>query len=414
MTIKCCHRCLKNFKTQIRLIIHLIKDKKCNIINDKYDVTYEKLIMTKVNKLMSTFESDLKIYLVKEGQVYKCKLCDYKSLDKHQIKRHLITTCLSQKYALDQSLIDLLSYSKNPDKCPLYKKSEINYTLSNFAPYIDMIEYDNFIKYECKFCKSTHDNKTDIYLHLDMKHQEQLQTHIDEEKYKALEIKMNQALEVKMNQVLEAKMNQVLETKMKNIDGKFNQIQSDNQKMNGKLNEIVSNNQSMSEEIKNIKPNINHNNINVYLHDNGNSLQLLNQMTGDFTEAIEFIRDCALSEITGDVKLIESIYMQPGHEAVFYVDNKKQKLASKGPDGKVTFDTKPIIARKLANSIQNGYLYGINYLVKADHDHGQLEDYDQYAWNQHIYKLNDPKYQKSLLHKADIPIKKAKLVKCYD
>jgi len=47
----------------------------------------------------------------------------------------------------------------------------------------------------------------------------------------------------------------------------------------------------------------------ICITNNDNYLDILTERMGDFSDAIEYIKDCALSDISGDCKLIEKIYM---------------------------------------------------------------------------------------------------------
>ena len=72
-------------------------------------------------------------------------------------------------------------------------------------------------------------------------------------------------------------------------------------------------------------------------------------------------------------------------------------------------DSKETFARKLANNLQNTYLKGVNYLINTNLENRKcpnklLEHYDLQMWNQHIYDLSDPQYQKKIINNLDIPI----------
>jgi hypothetical protein len=43
-------------------------------------------------------------------------------------------------------------------------------------------------------------------------------------------------------------------------------------------------------------------------NDNDNYLDMLTEEWGNFDRALEYIKDCALSSVTGDCKLIERVY----------------------------------------------------------------------------------------------------------
>lgn len=361
MNNRSCHRCSMKFNSCNRLVMHLLKEKKCTITNLKYDENYEKLIVSELNNIKTNLDSDAQVYIIKESKYFKCTLCDYKLNNRYHIKRHLMYGCLKEKYKPKKSLIQLLSY-----KQPLVLSERLKDNILNtFVPYIKIIKdaLNNYI-YECLICGLKYDDKYNIYGHIEEKHQNcinnvgNISKHID----------------------------LAIDAKLKDVHSKIIDMKS---------------------EMKNIKPMVHNNNLHIYLKDNGDALKLLEEKFGDFPRALEFIKNCALSHISGDVRLIEHLYLETNQPAVFFFNKKKQKLAWIDEYGLIHFDDKSVVGRKLANNLQNGYLNGANYLTdKSKTDGPLLEDYDINAWNDHIYLLNDVKYQLKLFKHLDIPIKK--------
>lgn len=140
---------------------------------------------------------------------------------------------------------------------------------------------------------------------------------------------------------------------------------------------------------------------------NDNYLDMLTTKTGDFNRAIEYIKECALSQISGDCKLIEKIYLDQNESQIFYTDHKKSKVKYYGESGEI-IESKEAFAKKIANNLQNSYLKGINYLINQNLDSRAnpnkfLEEYDIMAWNTHIYTLSDIHYQTKVINQLNLP-----------
>ena len=161
------------------------------------------------------------------------------------------------------------------------------------------------------------------------------------------------------------------------------------------------------------KPSNIHNNILqvVCVGGNQNYLDMLTEELGDYDRALSFIKDCALSHLTGDCKLIQRIYFQNGGEApIKYLDKSRNKLEYVDENKEKIIDYKgQKLGRILANNLQNSYLKGVNYLINKNLLNNKcpnkfLDDYDVQSWNNHIYELSDVKYQRKIINSLDIPI----------
>ena len=135
-------------------------------------------------------------------------------------------------------------------------------------------------------------------------------------------------------------------------------------------------------------------------HDN--YLDMLTDQMGDFNQAIEYIKDCALSDLAGDCKLIEKIYTNPNNELCFTTNAKRSQITYHNESKERVTPSRDLFGRKLANNLQNSYLKGVNHLINTNlnsrHDPNQfLADYDLMTWNQHIYQLSDHQHQRQLL-----------------
>ena len=145
----------------------------------------------------------------------------------------------------------------------------------------------------------------------------------------------------------------------------------------------------------------------VCVGNNDNYLDMLTEDWG-FDRALGFIKDCALSNLTGDCKLIEKIYLD-NHESITYLDKNRTKLTYFDEKQNKIVDIRGTqLGKKLANNLQNSYLKGVNYLINQNLMNRAcpnrfLEDYDIQAWNQHIYELSDSRYQRKILSQLEIP-----------
>ena len=142
-----------------------------------------------------------------------------------------------------------------------------------------------------------------------------------------------------------------------------------------------------------------------------NYLDMLTQQYDDFDRALEFIKDCALSSLSGDCKLIEKIYLNQGPQLnLYFVDKNRTKIEYYNENKELVRDTKELFGRKLANNLQNSYLKGVNHLINDNLENKRcpnkfLEDYDLQMWNQHIFDLSDVRYHKKIINQLNIPVK---------
>jgi hypothetical protein len=144
----------------------------------------------------------------------------------------------------------------------------------------------------------------------------------------------------------------------------------------------------------------------ICITNNDNYLDMLTDKMGNFNQAVDYIKDCALSDVSGDCKLIERIYDQQS----FTTDRKKSKIYYYNENNEQISEHKDIFGRKLANNLQNSYLKGINYLINRNLDskidpNKFLDSYDILSWNSHIYNLSNIYYQRKMMSHLNIPIK---------
>ena len=159
-------------------------------------------------------------------------------------------------------------------------------------------------------------------------------------------------------------------------------------------------------------PKVVNNNLQIVcIGNNDNYLDMLTEQCGSFEKALEYIKDCALSHLTGDCKLLEKIYMNNGNEtgpkSIRFTDKSRTKIEYRNENNEIVRDTKELFGRKLANNLQKSYLKGVNFLLTRNLEsrgcpNKFLEEYDLQTWNGHIYELSDIKYHKKIINQLNI------------
>ena len=147
----------------------------------------------------------------------------------------------------------------------------------------------------------------------------------------------------------------------------------------------------------------------VCVGNNDNYLDMLTRQLGDFSKALEYIKDCALSNLTGDCKLIKKIYSSDdiSQNPIHFADKSRTKITYYNENKEKVIDSKELFGKKLANNLQNSYLKGVNHLINENLKNNRcpnkfLEDYDIQTWNQHIYNLSDLQYHRKLINHLEI------------
>ena len=131
--------------------------------------------------------------------------------------------------------------------------------------------------------------------------------------------------------------------------------------------------------------------------ENENYLEKLTQIYGSQKLALDFIKNCGLSGLNGDIKLIEKIYFPEGQPPSFqFSNNARTQIEFMNEKHEKVIDTKKVFGGKIANNIITTYLQtSKNYT---------FESYDQEEWNNHNHNLNKLTYQKNLINSIDIPM----------
>ena len=163
------------------------------------------------------------------------------------------------------------------------------------------------------------------------------------------------------------------------------------------------------EELKNKPSNVTNNNLQIVcVGSNDNYLDMLTDQWQNFDKALEYIKDCALSQLSGDCKLVEKIYLSNEQKNIRYVDKSQTKIEYLNEKEELVRDTKELFGKKIANNLQNSYLKGVNYLLNNTLNNRLcpnkfLEEYDIQLWNSHIYELCDHRYQRKMVNQLNIP-----------
>jgi hypothetical protein len=190
------------------------------------------------------------------------------------------------------------------------------------------------------------------------------------------------------------------------------QVQSESESTgstNKKIMEMENKLREMDAKIKTTTAPVN-NTLNIIcVTPNDNYLDMLTNKIGDFTKAIDYVKECALSDMIGDCKLIERIYFDQCDNAIVYADKKKTKLKYYNEKREEVVESNDAFVRKIANNLQNTYLKGINHLINKNLESkgcpGKfLETYDIMSWNSHIYSLSDEHYRYKMLNQLDIQL----------
>lgn len=405
-----CHRCMMEFDRDSLMILHLRKFPQCKITNPNYDLNHEKQLMILFDQCDFDIESDLeKHILIYNGiTAYQCDICKRTISNKQSGRRHLMQSCLSQKYTIRSPLLDIINHKK---KLKL-KKQPINELLiyNDEELYAEHILKITNNKYKCCMCNDFFTNKHDIYLHTKdvcitnmINNLNKLEPSLLESKFQSMKKNYptdNELIKINADATFYNAFREMKQELKKEIEEQLNKTKNE-------LNKSI-------EIIKN-KPgiiNTQNNNLQVLCLDSKkNCLDVLTeQCGGDFDRALEFIKGCALSEMSGDLRLIEKVYLDSNMPAMWYLDKKRNKIGWTDEDGKKNIDIGgKVVLRKLVSNLQNGYLKGVNYLITKNLDENRcpnkfLAEYDIQAWNNHIYSLCDDKYQNKLLGHLDLRI----------
>lgn len=242
-------------------------------------------------------------------------------------------------------------------------------------------------KFICQFCQKKFTTKSYLNKHRE-KHKEdqieikpvfpiKLKLKTDKNLLEERMIEQNQ----KMVELIGKQMAELIGKQMSEL------IEKQNDEQNHRMAEFIEKKNKLIEKPTNITNNISNNLQIICIGSKDNYLDMLTQQWG-FEHALEYIKDCALSNLTGDCKLIEQIYINNQFPSIHYLDKGKTKIRYFDENKNKIIDSKAQLGRKLANNLQNSYLKGVNHVIAENLNHRRcpnkfLEDYDLQTWNQH-------------------------------
>ena len=238
--------------------------------------------------------------------------------------------------------------------------------------------------HNCYYCNKSFKHKNNMYRH--MKHQCKLKN-IDEFKQQMIykEKLLDQNLE-KVQQLLDQNLEKTQQLIDQNI-GKTQELFDRNLEKTLQLENLITQQASCP---------VTNNFLQVMcISANDNYLDILSGNLG-FDQALEYVKNCALSDLNGDVKLIEKIYFEGRtreNALIVFIDKKRGKLSFVDENKQMITDLKgDKLSQTLGNNLQNTYLKGINHLITNVLETRQcpnrfLDEYDLQLWNKHIYDL---------------------------
>jgi hypothetical protein len=138
-------------------------------------------------------------------------------------------------------------------------------------------------------------------------------------------------------------------------------------------------------------------------------LGILAQDLGSVGRALEYIANCAMSDVSGDSHLMARLYLKEDQSALHFDPSRKYITYHDGQQVPHVEDL-DLFGHTMGNCLQNVYLIGINRLMSdtldTRRDPNQLLDtYDFLEWNQHLSRLGQKDHQRKILRNLNIPIK---------
>ncbi len=299
-------------------------------------------------------------------------------------------------------------------QCPLCKKIFLNLQKleshlkrKNLCINLEIREFPNNCKtmgltidpyvIPCEYCKKTFSRKDNLSRHL-LSCKLKLKYDVNDTKCYS-PTKMNELdaiLELKKEMLKikqqSAKKDKRLELKLAEKDEELKKIQSEIAELKEK--------KTINNQVLQV----------VCIGNKDNYLDMLTQKYNNFETALCFIKDCALSNLIGDCKLIEKIYFAESLPSIHFTDKSKTKIEYYNENEDLIMESKESFGKKIANNIQNSYLKGVNYLLTTNIENNGcpnkfLEEYDIQIWNQHIYDLSNDIYHKKIINHLNIPFK---------
>jgi hypothetical protein len=138
-------------------------------------------------------------------------------------------------------------------------------------------------------------------------------------------------------------------------------------------------------------------------------LGILTQEFGSEGKALEYITNCAMSDVSGDSHLMARLYIKEDQSALHY-DPSRKYITYHDAQHKPHVEDLDLFGHTMGNCLQNVYLVGINRLMgdtlDTCRDPNQLLDtYDFLEWNQHLSRLGQKDHQRKVIRNLTIPVK---------
>jgi hypothetical protein len=259
----------------------------------------------------------------------------------------------------------------------------------------------------CEYCKKTFGRKDTLTAHIKSycrkKEKEQ------ENKFIIVEDPSTEKFKEKIESIDMIEKMSILEKEMCLLKLQTNQeiaeLKDEKQKINQEIAELKEKTFGVTNNILQV----------VCVSPNDNYLDMLTERFGNFQQALEYIKNCALSNITGDSKLIEKIYLSQGdfdQVSIRFLDKAKTKVEYLNEKKERVIESKQSFSKKIANNLQNSYLKGVNYLINRNLDNRLCPNKflkSMFTIRLHyISDLSDQQYQKRMINQLNIPIKNEK------
>jgi hypothetical protein len=136
--------------------------------------------------------------------------------------------------------------------------------------------------------------------------------------------------------------------------------------------------------------------------------------------ALTYLKDCALSKLAGDCRILERVYkLDTSQAAIQFINKSKNKYVYYDERQRRTVESNSkVLAKKLAAILQRSYLKGMEsfrtdilgnqredyQMIDEECPMPELAPYDIQIWNEHVHELADEKYQKKILSNLKIPM----------
>lgn len=389
-----CPRCFMNFESNLELIQHLTRENICNLKNPAELGHHE----TQSNRLMTSpdtkhFSGELLRKIV-NSQAESREFAGENPVNAREIP------CKFTKKPCKYTTFQQPANVRKTSKLSMLDEGDIDINNNNILDEIYDDKLNERKKFICDLCGSQFSTKHNMNRHKGRKHDIDIETNICKP---VLKLKIPILIE---NQTESLELQEI--RKLHNRLSKLAEVEEKLAKLD-EVDERLTKLEIAPPTMIENKYNQN-NSLNVLCVGDQNYLDILTEQLG-FDRALEFIQNCALSNLTGDCKLLERIYFEgvENDPPIRYLDKNKTKLEFLNEKQEKVIDIKGVqLIRKLVSNLQNSYLKGVNFLINRNLASKKcpnkfLGEYDIQTWNNHIYTLCDLKYQKKLLSQIDIP-----------